>query len=133
MARKHSRRMRHRVLLAKLVNKTDYYVAGVWDMFGNADHGKVESAARVSVQLFRRFSSAALKWGSTTITPSVHKAPKGILWFALLPKDMIEENGLFALLANRGRQEDCYIVQGWKELAEFVETHKKGNKPCQEN
>lgn len=93
-----SRHSRHVALLKKLVEKTDYYVAFVWNKRGQSMYGEVDSDNR---QKFRRYGNTFRVW----FTPYLTHSPAGKVYFAVMP----QKKSRFGI-----------VLEGWTELKWFV-------------
>ena len=105
MSNSKSKHQKHIRLLKKLVDKTDYYVAHVWNEQGSSLHGKIDAFGR---QKFFRYGA----YYEDKYTPYLQYSFAGKLYFAVMPK----QKELFGM-----------VLTGWKELGWFVQklTFKK--------
>ena len=95
-----SRHKRKIELLNKLVKKTDYYIAHVWNGQGKSLHGKIDNLGR---QRFVRFGDCTQEWH----TPWLGQySVAGKVYFALMPRTRV-----------------CFgiVLTGWNELKWFVQ------------
>ena len=97
--KKKSRHKRHIELLKKLVEKTDYYVAHVWNEHGQSMHGKVDGKGR---QRFSRFGDYTRDWYTPWLWPCTSRK----FYFGLMP----QKKCAFGI-----------VLTGWNELKWFVQ------------
>ncbi|MBO6031828.1 MAG: hypothetical protein J6Q22_10345 [Prevotella sp.] len=95
-----SRHKRKIELLNKLVKKTDYYIAHVWNGQGISLHGKIDNLGR---QRFVRFGDCTQEWHTPWLR---HYSVAGKVYFALMPRTKVR----FGI-----------VLTGWNELKWFVQ------------
>ena len=92
-----TRHQQHITLLRKLVDKTDYYIAHVWNEQGRSMHGKIVAGQ----QRFVRYGDYATFW----CTPYLPYAYASKIYFAVMP---------------RSKKRFGMVLKGWNELKWFV-------------